>query len=212
MLWKFWRALTLLVILAALASLAASLTACPISTAGLADAWLSVDESGERRRNVFTTDSTNIACIADVKAGRKDLTVEMLIRQVQILNPQNKAAITTNIISVYVDSAGGGTKTLTLKPAKKDGGAETNTQPFPAGRFQCEIYFDGILEASLPFNIDFAPCPAAAIETGAICGGYYELNRGCPRAGAGIPNSGPPAPGPPNCTCEGSPGSKWVCP
>lgn len=195
------------------ASLVSSLTACPFPTAGIFDAYMSID--GQRRQNEFTTDTKNIQCTAVVTAAAtRPTTVEMLIRQEQILG-LNGAATASNVVLVYVDFSGSGTQTLALKPVEEDAGANGGSQeaiPFPAGRFRCEIYLDGKLEETLPFNVNFSPCPPQLIEPGANCAGYYEGNKVCPRGGAGIPTSGVQggtALG--NCTCSGEVGSKWVC-
>jgi len=196
------------------AGLVSSLTACPIPTAGVFDAYMSID--GTRRQNVFSTDTKNIQCVAVISAAQtRPTTVEMLVRQEQVLNLQG-SAVPANVILVYADFAGGGTQTLALKPVEKDAGDGTqSTQeavPFPAGRFRCEIYLDGKLEEALPFNVTFAPCPPQRIENGAKCGGYYEANRRCPQGGLGIPGSGqPPGNFGGDCVCSGDPAAVWQC-
>lgn len=193
------------------ASAVTSLTACPIATVGVFDAYMSID--GERRQNVFFTDSKNIVCTADVRGGRTNATTEFLVRQTQILNLQ-RTATPVNAVLVYADFQGAGKQTLELKPKKKDAGADDQQQevkPFPAGRFQCEVYIDGKLEETLPFNVDYAPCPAQLIEDGAICEGFYEQNRSCPQGGIGVPGNGIPETSLGRCTCSGQAGAKWQC-
>ncbi len=198
-----------------LAGLVSSLTACPIATAGIFEAYMSID--GNRRQNTFFTDTKNITCTVDVRGAstRRPITTELLIRQEQVLNLQ-RAPVFVNVVLVYADFSGAGTQSLTLKPGEKDAGGNSSGGgekpiPFPAGRFRCEVYLDGTLEASIPFNVDFAPCPPQLIENGAVCGGFYEGGRSCPRGGAGLQDSGIPEPNIGRCTCSGEQGSQWVC-
>ncbi len=197
--------------LAAAASAVVSLTACPIATAGIYDAFLSID--GERRRNEFSTDSTNIVCSVEVRGARTNVTTELLIRQTQLISLDVPVKATpTNVILVYADFQGAGKQILELKPAeRKDAGQQAQVKPFPAGRFQCEVYLDGKLEQTLPFNVNYAPCPPQRIDNGAQCGGFYEKNRACPAGGVGVPEAGPPEVTPGVCTCDGSPAAVWVC-
>jgi len=191
--------------------LVSSLTACPVSTAGIFDAYMSID--GTRRQNTFYTDTKNISCTVDVRGAQsRPVTTEVLIRQEQILGLQRNA-LNVNVVRTYSDFSGFGTNTVSLKPAGPDGGTggDDTPVPFPAGRFRCEIYLEGKLEETLPFNVDFAPCPPQLIEPGAVCGGFYEGGRSCPRGGAGIPNSGVPETNIGRCTCSGELGSLWVC-
>lgn len=197
------------------ASLVSSLTACPFPTAGIFDAYMSID--GQRRQNEFTTDTKNIQCTAVVNAAAtRPTTVEMLIRQEQALNyitgGPDPAAGTP--VLVYADFTGSGTQTLALKPVEEDAGANGGggeAVPFPAGRFHCEIYLDGKPAEDLAFNVNFAPCPPQIIEPGAKCEGYYRANQVCPRGGFGIPGANRPGQFAGNCTCAGGPGSVWVC-
>lgn len=191
------------------ASAVTSLTACPIATIGIFDSYMSLD--GDRQRNVFFTDSTKIQCTADIRGARADATTEILIRQTQTLSLQRTAA-PENAIVVYTEFAGPGKHTIDARPAdKKDASDDSEAKPFPPGRYQCEIYIDGKLESTMPFNIDFAPCPPRLIENGAKCGGYYEQNRSCPQGGIGVPGNGIPEPAGGRCSCTGQDGALWTC-
>lgn len=200
-----------LTFLAAGAAAIASLTACPIATAGIYESYMSID--GERRRNEFFSDTTNIVCSVEVRGARTNVTTELLIRQTQVLTLEPPLRATdTNVILAYADFQGAGKQILELKPAEnKDAGEQPQVKPFPVGRFQCEVYLDGKLEDTLPFNVNYAPCPPQRIEPGARCGGFYEKNRSCPAGGAGIPEAGPPQVTAGTCTCDGSATAVWVC-
>lgn len=197
------------------AGLVTSLAACPFPTAGVFDAYMSID--GQRRQSEFYTDMRNIVCTADIRGSdRRPLTTEVLIRQEQVLDFKTQTAQNVNAVLVYADFSGPGEKVLELKPAGRDAGTgqaegSNEAKPFPAGRFRCEIYVEGELKETLPFNVLFAPCPPRFIEDGATCGGYYEANRQCPRGGLGIPNANLPPTNAGTCSCTGEAGSKWVC-
>lgn len=193
------------------AGVVSSLTACPIATAGVFDAYMSID--GTRRQNTFFTDTKNIACTVDVRgAENRPITTEILIRQEQVLNLQ-RAAQNVNVVLTYTDFSGVGKQTVALKP-DADGGTSGGEKPvpFPAGRFRCEVYLDGKLVETLPFNVDFAPCPPQLIQAGAVCGGFYEGGRSCPRGGAGVIGANLPETNIGRCTCSGESGAVWVCP
>ena len=198
------------------AGLVTSLAACPFPTAGVFDAYMSID--GQRRQSEFYTDMRNIVCTADIRGSdRRPLTTEMLIRQEQVLDYKTQTAENKNSVLVYVDFSGPGEKVLELKPAERDAGTgqaegSNEAKPFPAGRFRCEIYVEGELKETLPFNVLFAPCPARFIEDGATCGGYYEANRQCPRGGLGIPTATLPLRHSISRRMCATLGSCWLCP
>jgi len=102
-----------LTFLAAGASAIASLTACPIATAGIFESYMSID--GERRRNEFFSDTTNIVCTVEVRGARTNVTTEMLVRQTQVLTLEPPLRATdTNVILAYADFQGAGKQPLPL--------------------------------------------------------------------------------------------------
>src|SRR5688572_11322159 len=71
-----------------LATLFAGLFVLPVvasctATANITEVYTSIDATGERRRNVFFTDSKEIHCLAEYGSGRTDVTFEGIIRQLQ---------------------------------------------------------------------------------------------------------------------------------
>lgn len=184
------------------------------ATANVAAVYTSIDADGARRRNVFFTDSKEIHCIAEVSNGREDVTLEGIIRQLQVYDfgagsYANVDRVVANIevrpqrtsgppakIDVALSTAAG------ASAPGGEGGQET--QPYPAGRYQCEILLDGALVGTALFNIDFPPCPTAVIQPGSLCVGYYRPSDACPRDGESTST-----PNPPRCTCEPS---GWSCP
>src|SRR3954453_5211053 len=53
---------------------------CDCRTAGLQRAYMSLDESGDRRRTTFDTQTNAIYCIGELASGRADVTVSARIR------------------------------------------------------------------------------------------------------------------------------------
>ncbi len=190
-----------LAVLGALALLLVPLLPACTATANVSDLWTSPDQDGARRRNVFFTDSKAINCIAELGIGRDDVTFEMYIRVLQIYDFTENKFLDTNIVSNTLEvhptrtTSGPLKQTITLK-AKGPDGQESDKLPLPASRAQCEAYLDGNLEKTTVFNVDFPPCPTAAITPGTLCLGFYKEFTECKIAG----DTGDPKLG--KCKCE----------
>jgi hypothetical protein len=176
------------------------------STAGVGDIWTSPDADGARRRNIFYTDTKDIYCLAQVGVGRADVTLEMIIRYLQLYEPADRKVNNTNIVATYHEEKPQKSTDrpslvgIKLIPSAGDGKPDENL-PYPVGRGQCEVYIDGNLEGTAVFNIGFPPCPSASIVSGGKCGGYYEEGKDCPLFG----ESGDPTN---RCRCDGG---VWQC-
>lgn len=171
---------------------------------------MSLDEDGSRRRGVFFTDSISINCIAEVGVGRKDVTVEILIRQIAVAPLGSEDFETINAVVAATDFHPAVTQerpallTLTMKPSSldQDGRVKEDDQaPYTAGSYICEVYLDGEKTKTVNFNIDYAPCPTKVIQHGTPCLGFYPSSRECPANGA----TGQPDP---TCFCEDK---GWNC-
>jgi hypothetical protein len=197
--------------IAALGVLVGSVLPACTATANVSDVWMSIDEDGARRRSTFFTDSVGITCVAEVGIGRKDVTIEMLVRQLRTAPRGTDDFEPVDAVVVARDFRPEITKdkpalvTLALVPTSLDEEGrlkEDEEAPFNAGSYVCEVYLDGEKQKSAAFNIDYAPCPTAVILEGAPCVGFYTLGTECPANGA----TGQPEP---TCTC----GEKgWSCP
>src|SRR3954452_15413417 len=91
------------------------LPACP-RTAGVDEVFMSLDEDGARRRNVFYTDTKSISCIAKVASGRKDVTFQLRLRAVQVYDFEQKKIFDTDRYLNYIEFPGkenGADQTLT---------------------------------------------------------------------------------------------------
>jgi hypothetical protein len=186
-----------------------ALSACS-ATANIGDVWMSIDEDGSRRRNVFYTDSENITCVAQVGVGRKDVTVEILFRQLRgaVLGTRDfrevNAVITARDFHPDVTKDKPGQLSLTMHPLTVDENGrlkEDQQAPYLAGSYVCEVSLDGEQQGKAAFNIDYPPCPTTLIQTGTPCLGFYVEGEQCPAAGA----TGAPEP---KCTCEAT---GWSC-
>ncbi len=196
---------------AALGVLVASALPACTATANVSDVYMSIDEDGARRRNVFYTDSASITCIAEVGIGRKDVTIEMLIRQIRAapLGTDDFESVDSVIAArdVHPDI----TKdkpaliALTMIPTSLDDEGrlkEDQEAPFHPGSYVCEVTLDGKPAGTAAFNIGYPDCPTTIIQKGTPCKGFYELDKDCPANGA----TGQPEP---TCTCEEK---GWSCP
>lgn len=185
--------------------LAGALSSCT-ATARITDVYMALDGNGDRRRNVFFTDSKEIHCVVEMGIGRPGTTVTAIVRQDQsydfiadrffeadrvLANAENGPTPQEGIQKVDV----------VLKPAAPDG-ADAPGSPYPPGRYQCEAYLDGQLQKVSIFNIDFPPCPTASILPGALCYGFYKKLDVCPKYGD---TSRDPA----KCRCSALKG--WEC-
>lgn len=195
-LWKLALTTTLLV---------GAVSSCT-STARITDVYMALDGEGDRKRNVFFTDSKEIHCVVEMGIGRPGTTVEVIIRQDQsydfiadrFFDADRTAA---NAENAPTRQQGIQKLDVTLKPAGPDGEDATGS-PFPPGRYQCEAYLDGSLEKVAIFNIDFPPCPIATIRPGSLCYGFYKKLDVCPKFGV---TSREPA----KCRCSQLKG--WEC-
>ena len=74
--------------LAFVSLVASALPACT-STANISDVYMALDGDGNRKRNIFYTDTQSIHCVVEAGIGRDGATVEVLIRQVQRFDLDN---------------------------------------------------------------------------------------------------------------------------
>lgn len=196
---------------AGLLAASSALPACS-TTANVSDVWLSIDDDGSRRRDVFFTDSTAVVCVAEVGVGRKDVTVEMLIRRIRgapygtrDFAPENTVVVATDV-HPEVTRGKPGKLFLKLTATKVVDGKreEASDAPFTPGSYVCEVRLDGELQRSAAFNIDYPDCPTVAITQDQPCVGFYPLDpvTFCPRAGL----TGDPTPA---CACTPK---GWDCP
>jgi hypothetical protein len=169
------------------------------TTARIDDVYLALDANGDRKRSVFYTDTKEIHCVVEMGIGRPGTTVESIVRQLQAYDFKGDRFLDTDRVTANAETApqpGSGLQKLniTLKPSGPDG-QDADGAPFAPGRFQCEAYLDGQLEKSAIFNIDFPPCPQAAIRAASTCYGFYKKGLQCPKYGVTSHD-------PLTCTCK----------
>ena len=187
-----------------LATLVASSVGCT-STARISDVYMSLDADGNRKRNVFFTDTKEIHCVVEMGIGRKGTTVEAIVRELQYYDFATDQFRETDRVAANAENSpspqeGIQKLDVLLKPAGPDG-SDASGSPFPPGRFQCEARLEGELQQTTIFNINFPDCPTAGIHTGELCFGFYKNKTACPKYGA---SSHDPA----GCTCTTA---GWDC-
>jgi hypothetical protein len=172
--------------------------------------YMALDGQGDRRRNSFFTDTTNIFCDADYAANRRDTTFNALIRYVVDAN-----GAPVDVVMAIGELAPGishGVMSLTWpRPMDPMGGV----QPFPKGKYRCEYYVDGIdpktgvsskmrvIQGTADFTVEYINCPVAGAVAGTKCAGYVAPgsgSNGCLNA-LNMKQA---------CNCDGT--GFWVCP
>lgn len=188
------------------------LVAC--TTANVVDVYTALDGQGDRKRNVFFTDSKEIHCVAEIGVGRPGVTIEAIIRQRATYDFVNRTYI-QNLDRVVASAESSPSRDSGLQkfdislekvvPTATDGslGASNPADiPYEAGGYVCEVYLDGNLEGSAEFIIAFPDCPTSRITPKTICIGFYEPSKTCPAYGVSSTEQA-------TCTCEAT---GWRCP
>ena len=189
----------------ALLVLCGTLASCT-STARISDVYMALDGNGDRKRTVFFTDTKEIHCIVEAGIGRKGVTIETIVRELQSYDFVADRFFPSDRVSANVETApspgDGLQKTDVAINPKAPDGSDAAGGPYAPGHFQCEAYLDGTLEQTAIFNVDFPPCPAAAIRPATTCFGFYKQNAQCPRYGVTSRDAA-------QCRC--SPTKGWEC-
>jgi hypothetical protein len=170
------------------------LLAC--NTSGFKDTYMALDSEGNRKRDVFYTDTEEIYCVAEMASGTADVTVTARLRVLRVYDLLTGEPIerTGEIIAAEEQAPGIGTDITASFLIEKPEGAEV----YPAGQFICELYLDGQLESSLDFEIRYPACPFMPIEAESSCAGLVLLGSECPSPAGGF------------CTCTPETGT-WTC-
>jgi len=182
----------------ALFSITPTFGACT-ATVGVSDFYSALDGEGFRKRNEFFTDTNEIHCVAEYAAGRNDYTLTIQLRQIQDVTGAPMDRLYT-----FKEAAEGATEATKFDTSffPTVNGQRDTSAPFPPGRYQCELLLDGKLDRMAVFNVRFAPCPGAVVNSSEKCAGFYAPGIACP----GVSTAGVST----TCTCD--PGPDWVCP
>jgi len=180
------------------------LTSCS-ATARVLDVYTALDGQGDRKRQVFFTDSTELHCVVEAAFSRRGATMVIWFRQLQAYDRSNGKFFDTDRVigrSEFAPGTGEGrqffdTRLVSLGPD----GQPADDAPLEPGRYQCEVLLEGKLEDEAVFNIIFPDCPDAEIVDKSACFGFFEEGRECPRYGL---TSGDRA----KCNCRGL---LWEC-
>lgn len=176
------------------------------ATANVSDVYMALDGEGNRRRNVFFTDTKEIHCVVELGVGRPGVTVEILVRGLQNYDFITDRFFDTDRVLANAEEApqpSSGVQKVDIQLQPSDPSGKISEEgPYPPGRYQCEAYLDGILEGTAVFNIDFPPCPTSSILPLSTCYGFYPAQKDCPKYGV---TSRDPA----RCRCSSQQG--WQC-
>lgn len=170
------------------------LLATGCDTAGFTRAYLALDSDGNRRREVFFTDTESIFCVGEMASGVDDVTVNATLRASQLYDPRDGHPYDVSYIVGLGEEAPGKGEDITVAFELK---RSDDATPYSAGRFECELSLDGEVKERLPFEIVFPSCPQAPIHGGEVCAGFVLEGAQCEGA------LGKPC----RCTKEGS----WSC-
>lgn len=177
---------------------------------------MALDPEGNRKRNVFFTDSVAIVCVAEFASSRTDVTLNLKLHQLSRYDFATNQNVAFDSYPTEIELAPGvsarGKQALELVKVDATGKPDDRL-PFGAGDYQCEISLDGQKQKTVKFSILFPPCPDTRITNGTACLGFYKVDNQCPELGAGSTN-------PATCTCKataGPPsdtnltGGNWSC-
>jgi hypothetical protein len=175
-------------------ALIAMLFATGCDTAGFSDAYMALDSAGKRQREYFFTDTENIYCVGKLASGVDDLTVSGTLRAQQIYDRRSGEPIDVDYYLGTEDQAPGAGEDITVSFLLEH---DQSNDPYPAGKFVCELSLDGEVVERLPFEIKFPACPEAPVVSGAVCEGFVLQGARCPGALSD------------DCTCEDD--GVWSC-
>jgi len=164
-------------------------------SAGVKRAYMALDSEGDRKRDVFFTDTEGIFCVAEIASGRKDLSVGAVWRATSLYSTIDGSKTSgSGVLAVGEEAPGAGENVrvsfhLEIRDSDK---------PYPAGTFACDLSLDGEVEETLDFEVRFPVCPAAPLFSGLVCKGFVVEGSVCPGAVSGT-----------SCSCPQS--GIWEC-
>lgn len=171
---RMWRQAVRIV---ALPLLCLAVSSC--NTAGFKEAFMSLDSSGNRRREHFFTDTEEIHCIGKMASGRKDVTVEGVLTAQQLWDPRVESFRDVDAYVTSEEIAPGAGKDIVVDFHFK---RKNDEDPYLPGKYTCELSIDGEVEEVVPFDIAFPECPTAPIHPGDRCAGFVLPRSVCPGA------------------------------
>lgn len=163
----FWRTRAAL--------LGLSFLAC--DTAGFKDSYMALDAQGNRKRDVFYTDTESIYCVTEMASGVTDVTVVAKLRARAAYDQfTGRPHELGTLIGAEEQAPGIGEDLTVAFLIEKPEGVEF----YPAGRLVCELYLDGKLERSLDFEVRYPKCPFEPVKADDPCAGLVLFDSECP--------------------------------
>ncbi len=188
------------------------------NTSQVRQVFMALDGNGDRPRDTFYSDTTQIFCDVVFSAYSADETLD-----VQFIQTTGELALfegSNDLHPVQRLWAGGealpakgvSTVSFTLqRPTAVDGGA---TVPFPVGKWKCAVTINGQAAGESDFTIAYPnpDCPSTG-------GAFNGMSCAAYQGGAQCPVDSNYQPGGTDCTCQkstditGDPSQRaWVCP
>jgi hypothetical protein len=200
-----------------LAAMTTATTGCS-TTSQVRQIFMALDGTGDRTRDTFYPDTTQIFCDV-VWAGRSpDTTIDAVIVQTKGEDIIGSGSVVPVDRLFAVGEVVGGENLSTLSftwTVQADGGG---TAPFPVGSYQCQVSVNGENAGASNFFITYPGCAkndptscggagtdcplGGAAVPGAPCLGFYKIGAQCPSIGDLTNASG--------CNCDGASGV-WQC-
>lgn len=191
-------------------------------TSRVIDAWVSTDQDGTRRPEKvegadfvqFGADIRAVYCIVEISNGREDATIEGVLHQDSVTQPDGTEDSTTDIIVATISQlapVGAQQRVAIALLPKNAEGKEDNKVPLSGGNYRCEFALrtkpvpaneKPVPDAQVQFRIAATACPPAQILSGEECG-FFTEGAQCFQAGERSERKGIA-----QCICTSG---AWVC-
>jgi hypothetical protein len=183
----------------------------PVAACGSAtetrNVYMALDSSGNRPRDTFFTDTTQIFCNVDYVGQRLDTTVQARIRQISRETSWGGPVAASNFILGGAEKApGSGSQVLsfgfTIVPPPGSDSSQSQL-PWPIGDYRCEVTVNGVAQGVANFHIIYPSCPELPVLNQTPCLGFVKPAQACPSANQAVA-----------CTCDADGPLKglWNCP
>ncbi len=207
------------VAVAGCAALALTHTSC---TSRVIDAWVSTDQDGTRRPEKakgsdfveFGADIRAVYCIVEISNGREDATIEGVLHQDSVTQPDGTENVERDIIVATISQLApvGAQQRVALALLPKNATGEQDDEiPLSGGAYRCEFALRTrpipkdevpVPDVQVQFRIAPTSCPPAQIVSGQECAFFTEGIQ-CFQAGGRSARKGTA-----QCTCTSG---AWVC-
>jgi hypothetical protein len=146
-------------------------------TVGVKDAYTALDARGDRKREVFSTETPAIYCVLELASGLADVTVTARLRANALYDEHTgEPHVLGTVVGIEEQAPGAGENLIVSFRIDKPADLEV----YPAGDFTCEFLIDGELEVELDFEVQYPDCPFMPIEALSSCAHVVLRGVECP--------------------------------